>query len=91
VHKTKRDGQTAHAKDRYLAAKDSSRHVFSYPKRDLGFGQAAAGAMRRQKAVVRMRARQPNFLRAPVRKRGAALFPVEANKLAGINRLPVWC
>jgi hypothetical protein len=93
VHKTKRDGQTAHAKDRYLAAKDSSRHVFSYPKRDLGIRTKRNGWRYGvgKKAAVRMRARQPNFLRAPVRKRGAALFPVEANKLTGINRLPVWC
>ncbi len=34
VHKTKRDGQTAHAKDRYLAAKESSRYLSSYPNRD---------------------------------------------------------
>jgi hypothetical protein len=34
VHETKRDGQTAHAKDRYLAAKESSRYVSSYPNRD---------------------------------------------------------
>ena len=34
VHKTKRDGQTAHAKDRCLAAKESSRYLSSYPNRD---------------------------------------------------------
>ena len=46
VHETKRDGQTAHAKDRYLAAKESSRYVSSYPNRDYGFGPSGtAGAI----------------------------------------------
>jgi len=92
VHETKRDGQTPMRKT--AISRPRSRLVTSLPIPTGIRDSDQAGRLarsRRQMAVVRMRARQRNFLRATGAKAPGGSLPVEANKLAGINRLPVWC